>query len=484
MPLLLFSGVRSRDSTCAAETHKEHEEYVRKLKEVYGSQPQDVEKLDLMIGTLAEDCRPTNFGFGETLFQIFILNATRRLQSDRFYTDNYNEETYTKEGLDWIDDSDLKTVLLRHYPELSSTGLANIKNAFEPWDTADRLDPKRHPLRGFDRKLRPDPWLGDAWREVYVGGSPDTERTIVHGFIDQIKQVQVKNKEKGEASAIERASHAKILAGVTNAEFRISSAILRELQIGPFQPNKAYKAAVRLSNASGIAQADTAKDLRGAAIKVTTDEGVVHDFLMTNADPNHARNAQQFMKIAVAAAKARSRLGSVLRLLFALGPFEGLRVIRMVSKQMAHKVNSLATETYWSRAPIKFGSFAVKYSLHPTPGVKEMSQASGDNYLREDFIARLKEGPVAFDFKIQRFVDETQTPIEDGAIRWESEPEVIAQLMIPKQDLRSTNGGAMNDEVNDMAFNPWNASDEFRPLGSLNRARKVVYESSVVNRAG
>jgi tetratricopeptide (TPR) repeat protein len=140
----------------------DNKEHVRKLTEVYGNRPEDVEKLDLMIGTLAEGHRPTGFGFGETLFQIFILNATRRLQADRFYTDSYNEETYTKEGLKWIDDSDLKTVLLRHYPELARTGLANIKNAFEPWDTEERLKPERHPLRAFDRELKPDPWLGDA----------------------------------------------------------------------------------------------------------------------------------------------------------------------------------------------------------------------------------------------------------------------------------------------------------------------------------
>jgi len=71
---------------------------VRMLKEVYGDKPEDVEKLDLMIGTLGEEHRPTGFGFGETMFQIFILNASRRLQADRFYTDSYNEETYTKEG--------------------------------------------------------------------------------------------------------------------------------------------------------------------------------------------------------------------------------------------------------------------------------------------------------------------------------------------------------------------------------------------------
>ena len=138
---------------------------VERLKEVYGDKPEDVGKLDLMIGTLAEEHRPTGFGFGETMFQIFILNASRRLAADRFYTDDYNEETYTKEGLKWIDDSCLKSVLLRHYPELVKTGLGNVKNAFEPWDSEERLAKDRHPLREYDRDLRPDPWLGDAYRK-------------------------------------------------------------------------------------------------------------------------------------------------------------------------------------------------------------------------------------------------------------------------------------------------------------------------------
>ena len=139
---------------------------VKKLKEVYGDQPQDVEKLDLMIGTLAEgqNNRPTGFGFGETMFQIFILNATRRLQADRFYTDNYNEATYTREGLDWVDSSSFKTVLLRNYPELATTGLANVTNAFEPWDMTEKLDPARHPLRAYEPELKTNPWLGDAFR--------------------------------------------------------------------------------------------------------------------------------------------------------------------------------------------------------------------------------------------------------------------------------------------------------------------------------
>ena len=116
---------------------------------MYGS----IEDVDLLIGNLAESHRPPGFGFGETLFEVFILNASRRLQADRFFTDSYREDIYTAEGLAWIDEASLKTVLLRHFPELARTGLANVENAFEPWDVGT-LDASRHPLRQYDDGLR------------------------------------------------------------------------------------------------------------------------------------------------------------------------------------------------------------------------------------------------------------------------------------------------------------------------------------------
>lgn len=139
---------------------------VDQIKEVYGD---DVESLDLLVGTLAEGHRPTGFGFGETMFQIFILNASRRLQADRFYTDDYREEVYSAEGLQWVDDATMKRVILRHYPELGQTGLANVTNAFEPWDPEPTLAPERHPLRAFDPELKKDPWTGDATRAGGAG---------------------------------------------------------------------------------------------------------------------------------------------------------------------------------------------------------------------------------------------------------------------------------------------------------------------------
>jgi hypothetical protein len=124
-------------------------ETIARLRSVYAT----VEDLDLLVGNLAEAHRPTGFGFGETLFEVFILNASRRLEADRFFTDDYNEQVYTPEGIEWVDRVTFKRVLLRHFPELRGTGLSNLDNAFEPWDLG-ALDPTRHPLRAFDADLR------------------------------------------------------------------------------------------------------------------------------------------------------------------------------------------------------------------------------------------------------------------------------------------------------------------------------------------
>lgn len=96
----------------------------------------DIEKVDLMVGMYAEKL-PAGFAFSDTAFRIFILMASRRLNSDRFFTEYYTPEVYSKAGMAWIDDNTMVTVLLRHHPELR-TALAGLTNAFEPWRTADR----------------------------------------------------------------------------------------------------------------------------------------------------------------------------------------------------------------------------------------------------------------------------------------------------------------------------------------------------------
>jgi hypothetical protein len=102
--------------------------WAAELRRVYG----DVERLDLMVGMFAEP-KPYGFGFSDTAFRIFVLMASRRLKSDRFFTVDYTPRVYTPEGLEWIDNADMSTILLRHFPELAPS-LRRSSNAFAPWE--------------------------------------------------------------------------------------------------------------------------------------------------------------------------------------------------------------------------------------------------------------------------------------------------------------------------------------------------------------
>ncbi|MGH9258777.1 MAG: peroxidase family protein, partial [Acidimicrobiales bacterium] len=52
-----------------------------------------------------------------------------------FFTEYYTPAVYTQQGLDWIDDNSMATVLLRHYPQLRNA-MAAVVNAFSPWAPA------------------------------------------------------------------------------------------------------------------------------------------------------------------------------------------------------------------------------------------------------------------------------------------------------------------------------------------------------------
>ncbi|MEM6608065.1 MAG: peroxidase family protein [Pseudomonadota bacterium] len=109
-----------------------NKEWQRDLREVYGS----VGKVDLLVGCLAESQSnrgmPPRFGFSDTAFRIFILMASRRLKSDRFFTDDFRPAIYTQAGYDWVINNNFRTVLRRHCPALNAAW-ADLRNPFFPW---------------------------------------------------------------------------------------------------------------------------------------------------------------------------------------------------------------------------------------------------------------------------------------------------------------------------------------------------------------
>ncbi|MEA2484227.1 MAG: hypothetical protein QOC55_2174 [Thermoleophilaceae bacterium] len=105
-----------------------NKEWAEQLRRVYDN---DIDKVDLQIGMYAEPL-PPGFGFSDTAFRVFILMASRRLKSDRFFTTDFTPEVYTQTGLDWVNKTKMSDVLLRHHPELEPS-LGGMPNAFLPW---------------------------------------------------------------------------------------------------------------------------------------------------------------------------------------------------------------------------------------------------------------------------------------------------------------------------------------------------------------
>jgi hypothetical protein len=116
-PVRSFEELTGGDAALSAE-----------LREVYGN---DLEKVDLMVGLYAEPL-PEGFGFSETAFRIFVLMASRRLKSDRFFTADYTTEMYTAEGMQWIRANGMFSVIRRHVPQVAAA-FEGVENPFAPW---------------------------------------------------------------------------------------------------------------------------------------------------------------------------------------------------------------------------------------------------------------------------------------------------------------------------------------------------------------
>ena len=123
-PMPTFLALTGGDSVLAAE-----------VSALYSH---DIEKVDLLIGTMCEP-KPQGFGFSDTAFRVFILMASRRLKSDRFIASDFGPEVYGREGYEWVQNNSMVDVLGRHFPGLRGP-LRGCTNAFRPWGKVGRSE--------------------------------------------------------------------------------------------------------------------------------------------------------------------------------------------------------------------------------------------------------------------------------------------------------------------------------------------------------
>jgi hypothetical protein len=313
------------------------------------------------------------------------------------------------------------------------------------------------------------------WREVVAEGEHETfER-----YATVLADLQKARAKDGSPS---RALHAKAHAGL-RAELEVLADIPAYARVAVFAEPKTYSAYVRFSNGSGARTSDDKPDVRGLAIKLLDVPGkklipgmeneTTQDFLLINTPALAFRTVEEFVSfVQVSSSPALLPFRLFGRLGF--GAFGLLK--RLI--ESARSITSLATETYFTVAPIRFGDYAARLSLAPRQ--TDVPPKTGTS-LRDELTARLAKAPLVWDLRAQLYVNEDTTPIEDTSRAWmeTDAPYVpLARLTIQTQDATSDDAKTTSDLVEKLAFDPWHACEELRPLGAAMRARSPAYRES------
>ena len=327
-----------------------------------------------------------------------------------------------------------------------------------------------------------------AWEEKPVRGEPK----LFHDFARDI--VAYQKKDAGKFGPF-RGFHAKIHAGFL-AEFQILADLPEYARQGVFAVPQTLPAVVRFSNGDSHINPDANREPRGIAIKLIgipgrkllpgREDAVTQDFLATSHSvTSTVRDVRQFIHFVKA--KRLPKWLMLARMFFTLGPCEMRRIKEALERTVLHSdVRSMATEEFSGTAPIKFGPYAVKFTVIAADGTAEATdRRSTENFLRDELADRLRKEDLVLDFLVQFYVDEMRTPIEDTSVPWryEDAPKLkVAQLRIPRCDLNDPQTRELSEKIDRLSFSPWHATEDHRPLGNVMRARRVAYEASAALR--
>lgn len=319
------------------------------------------------------------------------------------------------------------------------------------------------------------------WKERVEPG----EEQRFEAYAGQLRQLQRRNATAGKPS---RALHAKGQLGA-EAQFTVLPNLPEHARAGLFSAPASYRAFVRYSNGSGMRQHDAKSDVRGIAVKLLgvpgkkvipgLEDARTQDFLLIRSPATPFRNADEFVPFVMAAA---SPLTGLPKAIARMGLRRTLQILQVASRQLKAPVRPLASTHYFSALPIRFGRYAARYALRPADGDAGGARAKTADYLAEELAARLRKGPVTYDFQLQFFENEATTPIEDASVDWPTPWITAGRLALPAQDVDSPRGKRIAELVEGLSFDPWHAQEELRPLGNMMRARNVAYRVSTQER--
>lgn len=313
------------------------------------------------------------------------------------------------------------------------------------------------------------------------------------------------HSDQGEQGYALRAVHAKG-HGCLIGTFSIEDHQATEYRHSIFATPDSHQIVARFSNGDGppvkdgdrtisIGLAFKVLDVHGAKLLKEQTEASI-DFLMTNHPGFVAKNIADFAEV------IEGRESGLLEKLGALWVSgRGLFKRLLVAKE-----DPLVT-SYWGNLPFKLGDQVVKYLIRPEPCIDEGNQlkvGEGDpvkvnvgkdpHFLSAALDEHMRRQNACFGFYLQKKGTDFESPVEDATVAWPERKGFLVRVgevkfpiqspneLLSKMNLPGAAGLNGKQICQHLAFSPWNTTADFKPLSSLNRARRVIYELSVALR--
>jgi hypothetical protein len=287
-----------------------------------------------------------------------------------------------------------------------------------------------------------------------------------------VKSIEERVRAAAKSGPAHRDAHPKA-HGCVRAEFRVLDGLPPALRVGVFAEARTYKAWIRFSNGSETPQPDSIGDGRGMAIKlmeVALSPSTTQDFVMINSPAFFVRNAADYVRFQTASNPLWFFFPSFNPFRFRLHEFMVARAIT------GRKVQNPLNSRYWSTAPCRLGAGTCKYSARPAGLPSAFIATDGPNFLHDNLARHLVQADASFDFMVQPRTEPESMPVEDPTIAWDETVAAfvpVARITIPRQSFDSPEQHAFCENL---SFTPWHCVEEHRPLGGINRVRRVVYE--------
>lgn len=316
-----------------------------------------------------------------------------------------------------------------------------------------------------------------AWQERTAADEAQLYEDYARRFAD----IQ---RRKSARYGAGRALHRKQLTAACG-ELRVLADLPEFARHGLFAAPASHEVLVRLSNGGLDKARDSMPDIRGFSFKVLGVQGdsalgngpaQSQDFTLINQEKFAFAGSAEFVDLVEAASHGSAALLKFFfkRYGFYGGPVQMAKMLKLASKSF----KGFTTEAFFSSVPMACGPYAVRVRLLPASGNGPAS-ADAANDWGADFSRRLAAGPLQYELQLQPFVDEKITPIEDASVNWPTPYTTVALLTLPQQ----AESQALLEQAEAGVFDPWQALALHRPLGDVQRARKVVYFQSQQGRA-